>query len=180
MPYLSAAGPYVSNFTPSGLQSTAPSSIDFTFSTPMDPTSFSVANDVDAFTGPGNADLRSSITGYSWLNSNTTLEVDFTPPTVQGPYSMTIGPNILSATGSAMDQNQNGVNGETTVDAFTGTLYYDVTPTQVLSTNPPAGSNVTPPFTTLDLYLSAALRSGQRQHRQSHDQPRDGQRRGAR
>ena len=154
--YLSAAGPYVSNFTPSGLQSTAPSSIDFTFSMPMDPTSFSVADDVDAFTGPGNADLRSSITGYSWLNNDTTLEVDFTQPTVLGPYTMTIGPNILSATGSAMDQNQNGVNGEAAADAFTGTFYYDVTPTQVLSTNPPAGGDVAPPFTTLDLNLSAA------------------------
>lgn len=156
VPYLSAAGPYVSNFTPSGVQSTAPSSIDFNFSMQMDPTSFSVADDVDAFTGPGNADLRSSINGFSWLNNNTTLEVDFTQPTVQGPYTMTIGPNVLSATGSAMDQNQNGVNGEATADAFTGTFYYDLTPTQVLSTTPPAGGNVTPPFTTLDLHLSAA------------------------
>ena len=74
----------------------------------MDPTSFSVASDIDAFTGPGSTDLRPSITGFSWLNGNTTLQVDFTPATSQGPYTMTIGPQILSAGGIAMDQNQNG------------------------------------------------------------------------
>ena len=154
VPALASSGPYVSGFSPAGLQSTAPSHVDFTFTTAMDPTSFSTASDVDAFTGPGNTDLRSSINGFSWPN-NATLEVDFTAPTVQGPYKITIGPQILSTTGTAMDQNQDGIAGQTPADQFSGVFYYDLTPTQVASTNPPVGSTVSTPFTKLDLHLSA-------------------------
>jgi uncharacterized delta-60 repeat protein len=153
---LGASGPSISSFAPTGLQSTAPSHVDFTFSTPMDPTSFSAVSDVDAFTGPGNADLRSSITDFAWLNNNTTLEVDFAAPAVQGPYTIAIGPQVLSAGGTAMDQNQNGMAGEMPADEFSGTFYFDNAPTQVVSTNPPAGSTLTTSFTVLDLHLSAA------------------------
>ena len=149
-----SAPPFVVGFSPSGLQSAAPSHVDFSFSTAIDPTSFSIASDVDAFTGPGNTDLRSSISGYSWLNS-TTLEVDFIPPVQQGPYTMTIGPQILSAAGMAMDQNQNGIPGETPQDEFTGKFNYDATPTHVAFTNPTVGALIAPPFTTLDVHFSA-------------------------
>ncbi|HEY2584588.1 MAG TPA: PQQ-binding-like beta-propeller repeat protein, partial [Tepidisphaeraceae bacterium] len=155
VPYLSASAPYVSSVAPTELQVTEPSQIDFNFSAAMDPASFSVASGVDAFTGPGNTDLRSSINGYSWLNNNTTLEVDFTPPTTQGPYTMTVGPQIRSAYGAAMDQNQNGISAETTADEFSGTVYFDPTPTQVAATNPADGSTVPAPFTTLDVHFSA-------------------------
>jgi subtilase family serine protease len=139
--YLSAGGPYVASSAPVGLQSAAPVSVTFNFSTAMDPTSFSLGGDVDAFTGPGGADQRPTLTGYSWLNGNTTLQVNFAPLSAQGPYSMTIGPQVQSAAGTAMDQNQNGVNGEATADQYRATFNYDATPTRVSFTSPAAGSN---------------------------------------
>jgi uncharacterized delta-60 repeat protein len=157
VPYLAAAGPYVTSFAPAGIQSTPPSSFTFTFSTPMDPTSFSVATGVGAFTGPDNVDLGSSITGYSWSNNNTTLQVNFAAPAAQGPYTMTIGPQIRSAGGIPMDQNQNGVNAELPADQYSGTFYNDASPTGVAFTTPAAGATVTPPFTTLDVHFTSAI-----------------------
>jgi uncharacterized delta-60 repeat protein len=155
--YLSAAGPYVTGFTPSGLQAAAPSSVEFDFSTAMDPASFSIASDVDSFTGPANTDLRSTITGYSLSNGNTTLQVNFDQPVAQGPYTMTIGPRILSASGVAMDQNQDGVSGQAAADQYCGTFYYDLSPTRVALTSPAAGTTVTPPFIKLDIHFSAPV-----------------------
>ena len=153
VPQLSAAGPVVVSATPSGVQTTATSSISFTFSGAMDPTSFSIATDVDSFTGPGAVDLRSSITGFSWLNSNTTLQINFTPTTADGTYQLAIGPQILSSGGTPMDQNQNGVAGEAS-DQYTGTFGYDASPLQVSFTNPANGSLVALPFTTLDVHFN--------------------------
>lgn len=97
VPHLSLYGPYVTAITPSGLQTTAPTFINFNFSRPMAPVSFSIADDLVSFTGPGGEDLKSRITGYAWLNGNATLQVKFAAMTTEGAYTMVIGPRILAA-----------------------------------------------------------------------------------
>lgn len=136
---------YVTGSTPTGLQLSAPSTINFNFSTAVDPTSFTVADDVNSFTGPGGVNLTSQITGFSFLNGNTTLQITFTPQSAHGLYSMNIGPQILTANdASAMDQNQNGVPGEA-ADTYTATFGYEAQALQVTSITPANGSVIAPP-----------------------------------
>jgi hypothetical protein len=45
------------------------STIDFQFDQPMDTASFSIADDVMSFTGPGAVDLLPTISGFSWISS---------------------------------------------------------------------------------------------------------------
>jgi hypothetical protein len=97
----------------------------FTFSQGMDTTSFTPSAGVDSFlftpTSGSAVDLRSEITGYSWLD-NEHLQVNFAAESAAGSYSMVIGPQILTLSGVAMDQNQNGTPGETPADEYTGTF----------------------------------------------------------
>jgi hypothetical protein len=117
------AGPYVSAQTPGVAYSASQNvgSVTVQFSESMDTSSFDPAVDVPAFFGPGGEtdDLRSTITGFSWLDDRT-LQVNFTPLNVTGTYHFVIGPNVLSATGQALDNNFNGITGESgdIYDAF--------------------------------------------------------------
>ena len=154
VPHLSAYGPYVTGVSPVGLQSAAPTSIGFNFNMPINPATFSIASDVVSFTGPGGQNLLSQIKGFTWLNNNSTLQVNFAAPSAEGPYRMTIGPNILSASGAPMDQNQNGLNAEGAFDQFTGIVQYDKNPLTVASTTPAAGSTIAAPFTTITLHFN--------------------------
>jgi hypothetical protein len=154
---LASTGPTVSSATPSGILTTAPSSLSFNFSTAMNPSTFSIAGSVDSFTGPGNVNLISSITGYSWSNSNTTLQVNFTAPTLQGLYSLVIGPHILSSTGLAMDQNLNNIPGETPGDEFTAHFNFDSSPLVVTSTTPATGGVLTGPSGTLSVTFNQPI-----------------------
>ncbi|HSV15262.1 MAG TPA: M36 family metallopeptidase, partial [Tepidisphaeraceae bacterium] len=144
--------PRVTAQSPTGAQTTPLSSIDFTFSKAMDPTSFSVAADVASFTGPGAVDLKSAITGFSWINSNTTLHVTFSAQSTNGVYKMVIGPQILAGdNASPMDQDGDGTAGEPTQDQYTATFGFESQFLQVASTTPANGSLVSLPFTTLDV-----------------------------
>jgi uncharacterized delta-60 repeat protein len=152
VPRLAASGPFVTAATPTGVLTAGPTSATFTFSGAMDTTSFSPAADIDAFTGPGGVDLRSSVTGYTWLSS-TSLSVTFVAPTTAGTYAMTIGPAILSTGGQPMDQNANGVAGEP-ADTFTETFAVDPNPLTVTATTPAAGGLLTGAAPTLSLQFN--------------------------
>jgi subtilase family serine protease len=82
----------------------------FVFDEPLDPASFTTA-DVVTFTAPGGASLLGQITGVSVVGAEAT--VTFNAQTAQGTYTMIIGPDITDAVGNLMDQNQNGIGGET-------------------------------------------------------------------
>ncbi|HEX4792574.1 MAG TPA: M36 family metallopeptidase [Humisphaera sp.] len=144
--------------TPSGTSTAPVGSINLTFNAAMDPTSFSIANDVVSFTDPGNSDLRSQISGFSWLNGNTTLEIDFTPPTVNGQYAMTLAPFILTAGSEApLDQNLNGISGEFPADNYAATFGYTSNQLAVTTASPAAGAIVAMPMTTLDVTFSGPV-----------------------
>ncbi|MBC8107570.1 MAG: M36 family metallopeptidase [Anaerolineae bacterium] len=122
--------PFVMTSTPSGAVATPNlSTVSFTFDESMDAASFSVASDLVSFTGPGATDLTSQITGFTWTNSNRTLNITFPAQNTQGPYSLTIGPNILAADNSAaMDQDQDGALGESADDRYTASFSLDLNP----------------------------------------------------
>jgi hypothetical protein len=118
-------GAFVTASTPSGTVAAPVGSEVFAFSQAMDTTSFSPAADVDSFTftpasGPA-VDLRSQITGYTWIDTQH-LQVNFTPQSTAGTYSLVIGPQILAADGTPMDQNQNGTRGEVPADEYTASF----------------------------------------------------------
>jgi hypothetical protein len=121
--------------TPPRVTASAPASpkvgtagnFDFTFNQPMDPASFAVADDLVSFTGPGGVDLRPAVTGFSWLDGNRTLRVNFDKQGGDGLYAMTIGPSVLAAAAPkwAMDQDGDFTPGEAGADAYTATLTID-------------------------------------------------------
>ena len=100
-------------------------SFDFEFNQPMTPGSFSIADDLVSFTGPGGVDLRQTVTSFSWSNGNRTLRLNFDRQGGDGQYAMTIGPRILAAAGGwAMDQDGDFSLGETQ-DGYTANLTID-------------------------------------------------------
>jgi hypothetical protein len=120
-----------------------PNHLTVTFSEAMDPTSFSPITDITSFTGPNGQDLRANITGFVWLNGNTTLQINFTPLPIaeaQGRYTLIIGPNILAAdNGAAMDQNLNGTVGEVPGDQYVAVFDYDAVVLEVVDVFPANG-----------------------------------------
>ena len=111
-------GPYVFYVEPDRQASAPLDHIDFFFSEPLRPDSFSAA-DIVRFLGPGGGDLSSQVTGISVADNKAT--VYFSPQTIAGPYEITIGSQILDRVGNAMDQNRDGTNGGTE-DIFIATI----------------------------------------------------------
>jgi VCBS repeat-containing protein len=115
-------GPRVVAQSPSGSTNGSVSSLQFTFSEPIQSGTF-LTDDIVSFTGPGGADLRSMITGVS--GSGMTFTVSFSAPlTALGTYSMVIGPDIRDdgTNHNQMDQDRDGINGEIPWDRYTATF----------------------------------------------------------
>ena len=153
----SLQSPRVLSQSPTGTVTSTISSVDFTFNQAMNPTSFSVADDVDSFIGPGGADLQSSISGFSWLNGNTTLHVTFSTASANGHYTLTIGPNILSAgSETPMDQNANGAAGEAS-DTYSASFGFTTNQLAVTSITPANGAVAVLPATQIDVHFNQAV-----------------------
>ncbi len=89
-----------------------------TFNEAILASSFTTAG-VDTLTGPAGAITP---TGVSQLSS-TQYEVTFAAQSgTGGTYTLTVGPNITDAYGDPMNQNGNGVNGESPGDDYTTTF----------------------------------------------------------
>ena len=145
------ANPGVIAQTPTGTVGTQPSQIDITFSEPMNQGSFDPTADLAILTGPGNVNLLSQVTGFSWVTSSI-LRVNFNARSAEGAYSMVLGPNILAADdNSPLNQDGDGTAGEATADRYTAIFRYDALGMQVGSTAPVSGSTLALPFTTLDV-----------------------------
>ena len=88
------------------------------FDRPMDPASFSIDTDLVSFTGPG-GDQRLKITGAVWTDGNRKLLLTTDASLPPGAYSLTIGPDLLDATGHLLDQDGDQTPGETPDDVVT-------------------------------------------------------------
>jgi fibronectin type 3 domain-containing protein len=107
-------GPRVVAASPQGNTSGPVSAVTLTFSEPILASSFTLAS-VDSLTGPNGAITPSAINQLS----PTQFQVTFPAQTQAGTYTLVVGPNITDPAGNAMDQNQNGVNGEIPADEYT-------------------------------------------------------------
>jgi len=117
--------PRVSGHNPTGAAPPPASSVDFDFNERMNTTSFSVADDVLSFNGPGGVSLLDQVTGFTWVD-NDTLRVQFNAQSAEGSYSMVIGPQILADDdGNPMDQDGDESPGEAVQDRYTATFSLD-------------------------------------------------------
>jgi methionine-rich copper-binding protein CopC len=119
----SAAGPFVVSSTPSGDVFGQFSSVRVQFDRPIDVSTFTLGQ-VGSFTrtvGTNVTDLSSTLTGVTAVagSGGRAFTVNFTTQSTLGVYSMVIGPNILDLAGHAMDQDHNGIPGESPGDQFT-------------------------------------------------------------
>ncbi len=136
----------------------APTAVTFTFSEPMNDTTFAVVDDVIAFSGPGGVDIRSSITGASWDATKTQLTINFnyTPASgfsAQGNYSLRLAPTILSADAQAspLDQDLDGTPG-TVGDQFVANFRYDQRALTALLTSSPSPSDPSLPGSIIAVF----------------------------
>ena len=117
--------PMAVSHTPDGQFPAPASSVELRFDQPMNTGSFSVAQDVASFTGPGGIDLKGQITGSSWPD-NRTLRVSFNTQSAVGGYTLVVGPNILAGDDNApMDQDRDKTAGEATQDQYTARFSVD-------------------------------------------------------
>jgi large repetitive protein len=128
------SGPHVTAFTPSTPQVNAVTDLTVTFNEYIDPTSFTTA-DVTVTDPSGNPvtiqdvqDITPIVPNQPDLHNQ--WEIDFvnpftgvgTPQTGDGTYNVSIGPGVTDGSGTPMDQNLNGVNGEIPGDIFKTTF----------------------------------------------------------
>jgi subtilisin family serine protease/methionine-rich copper-binding protein CopC len=84
----------------------------FTFNEPIDASTFTAA-DV-TLSGPQGTIPVSAVNRLT----DTLFEATFPMQTADGTYSLTVGPDVRDLAGNAMDQDQDGTNGEPTQDRF--------------------------------------------------------------
>ncbi len=146
---LAGAGPQIQHITPRAPTAAPISFIDILFSEPIQ---LSSITPVDiSIVGPQGAIVVTSIEG---INA-TTVRARFAPQSLEGNYTVKIGPNITDLGGSLMDQDRDGRLGEAIDDVFTGSFSIDASGLRVISAAPSGGTNT--PFSTIDLTFSEAV-----------------------
>src|SRR5262249_39963077 len=119
-----AAGPYVTNSTPSGNTFGPVDHVRVTFNTAVDASTFTTGS-ITSFTrtnGSTQTDLLSTLIDVTPVGSDgKTFDVTFQSQGAVGTYRLTFGPNVLDLSGNPMDQNLNGVAGQDT-DTYTATF----------------------------------------------------------
>jgi serine protease len=113
-------GAYVTSVVPNGSATAASplSAIQLTFNEEVNPATFTTQQ--ITFTGPAGTINGATVSVVSGSN-NHQFVISFPTQTAPGTYNLTAGPNIQDFYGNKMDQNRNGVNGQTG-DAFTMTI----------------------------------------------------------
>ena len=106
-------GPHITIAAPQQRASLPLDHISFYFSESIDPRTVSLA-DVTSFTGP-TGDLSSRLT--SIFAGDNSVTVYFQSQVVSGTYTMILGPAITDVAGNLMDQDRNGISGES-ADAY--------------------------------------------------------------
>ena len=110
----SVAGPRVVAISPNGDVSAAIDHVVLTFDTLIEANTFTTSD--ISLTGPGGTITPTAVVPLNTLS----FEVDFSPQTSLGVYTLRVGPNIFDNLGQAMDQDRNGIAGVVPNDQFTG------------------------------------------------------------
>jgi hypothetical protein len=114
-----AAGPYVASQTPPRGSSTfnPVSDIVVTFDRPVNATTFNTTsiNSFTRTTGSTSTDLSGAVLAVNPVGSDgRQFDISFQAQTAAGLYDLNFGPNILDLSGNPMDQDQDGIAGEST------------------------------------------------------------------
>jgi hypothetical protein len=130
-PFNPVPGPRVFSVAPNTSGGTM-SSVTVTFASTVDPSSFTAA-DV-TLTGPSGSIVIQDVMDITPApppgqpNPHNLYQVDLkTAQTSNGPYTITIGPNISDFSGNLMDQDQDGPPNGQTDDIFTGRFFANTT-----------------------------------------------------
>jgi hypothetical protein len=115
--WVGPAGPRVLAASPNGTVMAPIDRIVVTFDEAVLDGSFTLA-DVVSLAGPAGPIAPTAVNRLS----ATTYEVVFAPQSATGDYSLTVGPDIADLSGNLMDQDADGVPGESLQDRFTHTL----------------------------------------------------------
>jgi len=142
------AGPRVTGYLPRGTVTPAINSLRLSFDRLMDTTSFSLAEDVVSFTGPGGAVTP---TGFTWRDDRS-LEIQF-DGRAPGTYTLVLGADILDAFGNALDLDRDLVPGETPDDQYTAT--FAISAPHVTGHSP--SGRVSPPIDCLRLWFDRPM-----------------------
>jgi pimeloyl-ACP methyl ester carboxylesterase len=123
-------GPRVIENVPDGVARLPVDRIDLTFSEAIDPSSFTSA-DILNLDGPG-GDIAPIGEPTPADGSNTIFRVNFPAQQTPGSLALRLGPDIRDAAGNAMDQDQDGDEGEGGDDEFSMTSQLVRTPTLIV------------------------------------------------
>ncbi|HEY3393769.1 MAG TPA: S8 family serine peptidase [Lacipirellulaceae bacterium] len=111
-------GPRVAAIHPSGLTLDPMDRVRISFDEAIDPATFTLA-DIAQFTGP-NGNIGSLTLAPVTGTNNRQFDLRFPLQSTPGTYDLVILPNILDVFGNVMDQDDDGVGGETLDDLFVG------------------------------------------------------------
>ncbi|MCY2989516.1 MAG: Ig-like domain-containing protein, partial [Planctomycetota bacterium] len=124
-------GPRVLDHAPGGEVNGPVSTLQFVFSRPMDRTSFVAKDDVVDFRNPLGATV--AVNAFRWID-DTKLELTFDPQWIPGAYQLVLGPDVRSLAGTLLDQDGDGVAGQTPQDRYTAAFtLIDVTGPRIVS-----------------------------------------------
>lgn len=68
---------------------------------------------------PPSTDLKGQITGFDWSDDGLHLTIFFQTQAAEGDYQLTIGPDIRDPDGNRLDQNRDGITGQSPADTYT-------------------------------------------------------------
>ena len=110
------AGPRITEHSPAGVHSPRVSHLDVSFSEPIDAETFTA--DEVALSGPPGTIQPSRVAQVS----DNTFRIAFPEQSMEGAYTVAIGPEIADLAGNLMDQDQDGNNGESGDDQAQATF----------------------------------------------------------
>ncbi len=146
---IDGAGPYVLSQSAAGSLAGGLDHIDIRFSEPVLLGSVQLGD--FALAGPNGG---VTLTGFTAL-ADDTYRVTFAALSLGGAYTLTVGPAIADPGGTHMDQDRNGVPGETPGDQWTGSFTLDVTRPTVTVLAPTATVNA--PLNRFDVTFSETV-----------------------
>ncbi len=110
-------GPRIVGSDPSGGVGGVVTKIRVAFNEPVDPATFAV-DDIASFVGPNGSIAISGVTPVAG-SFDRKFDITFGAQITRGNYAMVMGPAIADPAGNLMDQDADGILGETTQDQFT-------------------------------------------------------------
>jgi hypothetical protein len=120
------AAPRVIGATPAGSTASPVSSIQITYSKPVQSSTFN-SNTIFSFTGPGGVDLRPQITSIVPATPgglSASFTINFNSQSTLGGYSLVLEPSVLDDAGNPVDQNGDGLSNS--ADRFTDNFVLNV------------------------------------------------------